>query len=134
MEIRVESIRGVRFRVTARGHEVVCDQPVDNGGTNAGMSPPEFLLASLGTCAAYYAAEYLRARNLSQEGLAVRVRAEKDSAPARLSHFQVDVDAPELPDPRHQEGMERAVKGCLIHNTLLHAPTIEVAVHAPVTI
>ena len=41
------------------------------------MTPPEFMLASLGACAGYYAAEYLRARSLSTEGLEVRVTAEK---------------------------------------------------------
>jgi hypothetical protein len=34
---------------------------------------------------------------------------------------------PEL-DPRHEEGILRAVKACLIHNTLLHAPAIETVV------
>jgi hypothetical protein len=28
-------------------------------------------------------------------------------------------------DPRHHEGVLRAVKLCLVHNTLLHPPAIE---------
>ncbi len=133
METTVDWAGGVRFIARTRGHEVVCDQPEDNGGTDAGMSPPEFLLASLGTCAASYAAEYLRARKLPQEGPRVRVRAEKASQPSRLSRFSVSVELPPLDDPRHIEGVERAVKRCLIHNTLLHAPQIDVAIEAPVT-
>ena len=39
------------------------------------MAPPEFLLASLGTCADFYAAQYLRARSLPAEGLTVKVVA-----------------------------------------------------------
>ena len=35
------------------------------------MTPPELFLASLGTCAAYYAAEYLNARDLPADGLEV---------------------------------------------------------------
>ena len=31
----------------ARGHRLVCDQPRENGGADAGLTPPEFLLASL---------------------------------------------------------------------------------------
>jgi len=49
----------------------ICDQPQENGGTDAGMTPPEFLLASLGACEALYAAEYLRSRNLAKTGLSV---------------------------------------------------------------
>jgi hypothetical protein len=32
-------------------------------------------------------------------------------------------------DPHHQAGILRAVKACLIHNTLLHAPEIETVVN-----
>jgi uncharacterized OsmC-like protein len=46
----------VWFEASARGHRVVCDQPPDNGGSDRGMTPPEYLLVSLGTCAGFYAA------------------------------------------------------------------------------
>ena len=48
------------------------------------MTPPEFLLASLGTCAGFYAAQFLKNHGLSQKGLEVVVKAEKAAAPARL--------------------------------------------------
>jgi hypothetical protein len=38
------------------------------------------------------------------------------------------VIAPGL-DPHHEAGILRAVKACLIHNTLLHAPEIETVVN-----
>jgi len=41
------------------------------------------------------------------------------------------VTAPEL-DPQHQAGILRAVKLCLIHNTLLTAPAIDIVLTAPV--
>ncbi len=116
---------GVQFEVNARGHRVVCDQPTDNGGANAGMAPPEFLLASLGTCAAFYAAQYLKTRLLPADGLEVHVSAEKATGPARLASFRIDVRVPNLADPKHQEGVLRAAKSCLIHNTLMQPPQIE---------
>ncbi len=88
------------------------------------MSPPEFLLVSLGTCVGFYAAQYLRARSLPTEGLEVRVTAEKATQPARLDSFRIEVAVPEL-ELRHQEGVLRAAKACLVHNTLLHPPQIE---------
>jgi len=89
------------------------------------------MLASLGTCAGFYAAEYLRTRGLSAEGLEVRVTAEKASAPARLASFRIEVTVPDL-DPQHEAGVLRAVKACLIHNTLMHTPTIEIALETRV--
>ena len=128
MELIVKHPENVKFAVQARGHEVVCHQPPDNAGTDAGMTPPEFLLASLGTCAGFYAAQHLRTRSLPTEGLEVRVSAEKALGPARLASFQIEVSVPEIAE-RHKEGVLRAVKSCLIHNTLLNSPEIGIAVH-----
>jgi len=93
------------------------------------MTPPEFLLASLATCAGYYAAEYLKIRALLCEGLAVRVETEKAAQPARLASFRIEVTTSAL-DERDQADVLRAVKRCLIHNTLLNAPQIDVALNA----
>jgi uncharacterized OsmC-like protein len=93
------------------------------------MSPPELLLASLGTCAAFYAAQYLRARSLATDGLEVRVSAEKAMGPARLATFHIEIRVPGLEDEKHRVGVLRAAKSCLIHNTLLQPPKIELALN-----
>src|ERR1035438_6894894 len=98
MEVLAQYLEDSKFEVAARGHRVICDQPVDNGGSDAGMSPPEFLLASLATCAAYYAAQYLKARKLPAQDLKVRVSAEKATQPARLASFHIEVTVPGLDD------------------------------------
>ena len=127
METTVRFLDGVRFEAEARGHTVLCDQPFENGGQDSGMTPPEFLLASLGTCAGYYALQYLRARQLKTAGLVVKVEAGKAAQPARMDNFRILIEVPGMDDPRHRDGVIRAAKNCLIHNTMLHAPSIEIA-------
>lgn len=128
MEVIAQHIGNSKFAVQARGHRIICDQPAENGGEDQGMTPPELLLSSLATCAAYYAAQYLKTRNVTVEDLLVRVSAEKALAPARLAKFQIEVLAPGL-DERHKAGILRAAQACLIHNTLLAHPSIEVVVN-----
>jgi len=130
MEVTASYLSDTKFEVAARGHRLISDQPVDNGGADAGPTPPEFLLASLASCAAYYAAQYLKARQLPSAGLQVRVTTEKAQQPARLASFRIEITAPGL-DDRHQAGVLRAAKACLVHNTLLSQPAIEIAVAAP---
>lgn len=125
MNIKVTYDEQVRFVAEARGHKVFSDQPLTSGGTDKGMTPPELLLASLGTCAAHYAVEYLRARNLPAIGIEISVDAEKVLFPARLDKFRIRIDGLHV-DERHREGVLRAAKKCLIHNTLLQIPEIEV--------
>ncbi|HEV3330872.1 MAG TPA: OsmC family protein [Bryobacteraceae bacterium] len=129
MELTVKALGNVSFSASTRGHSVVCDQPVEQGGADQGMTPPEFLLAALGTCAGYYAVQYLKARSLDCPDLEIKVSAEKASQPARLASFRIELLAPSL-DPRHETGLFRAVEKCLIHNTLLHKPSIEIAVRS----
>jgi len=129
MEVEILHRGQVKFEAVARGHRVICDQPPANGGADTGMTPPEFLLVSLGTCAGFYAAQYLKARSLPADGLKIKVAAEKAAQPARLGRFQIEVTVPQL-DPQHQAGILRAVKSCLIHNTLLNAPAIDIVLNS----
>lgn len=130
MEVTIKHLGAVQFEIQARQHRIASDQPTENGGFDEGMTPPELLLASLGSCAAYYAAEYLRKRGLATEGTRVRVHAEKVPNPARVDNIQIEVELPVSCGERDREGVDRAVHHCLIHNTLLHPPKIEIAIHA----
>lgn len=131
MEVNVEYLGAVQFEVKARNHTIICDQPEQDGGFDEGMTPPEFLLASLRTCAGYYAAEYLRTRQLPTAGMRIRVTAEKAKSPARLFSFRIEVHLPAMLDDRRREGVFRAVHSCLIHTTLLNPPKIELEIITP---
>lgn len=130
MEVLIEHLGSVQFRVQARQHEITSDQPPENGGFDEGMTPPELFLASLGACAGFYAAQYLKKRKLASEGTRVRVTAEKLLGPARLDNFRIEVEVPLGISEEHRKGVEDAVHHCLIHNTLLQPPKITIHIHA----
>ncbi|HYA96439.1 MAG TPA: OsmC family protein [Terriglobales bacterium] len=130
MEVTVEHLGDVQFEIKARQHTIACDQPPENGGFDEGMTPPELLLAALGSCAGYYAAQYMRKHKLQGAGTRVRVSAEKKKNPARMDNFRIEVEAPVGLDAEQRKGVEEAVHHCLIHNTLLHPPQIAVQVKA----
>jgi len=130
MEIQVEHLGGVQFEIRARQHIIASDQPAENGGFDEGMTPPELFLASLGSCAGFYAAQYLRKRKLATEGTIVRVTADKVTGPARLDNLRITLEVPSELSPQDLEGVQEAVHHCLIHNTLLHPPKISIDVGA----
>jgi len=131
MEVKVTHLDGVRFSIQSRSHTVLCDQPAENGGEDAGMTPPEFLLASLASCAGFYAIQYLKTRKLAETGVEVSVTADKIRPPARLGNFNIRVTCPVPLTPEQHEGLMRSVKSCLIHNTLLHTPEISIELEVP---
>ena len=113
-----------------RSHSILCDQPADNGGEDTGMTPPELMLASLGSCAAFYAVQYLKARNLAESGVEVSVNADKLMRPARLGNFRIHVTCPVALTEEQAEGMMRSVHHCLIHQTLLSPPDVKIELAA----
>ena len=131
LEVNVVHLGEVQFEIEARGHKLVSDQPVAEGGYDEGITPPELLLASLGSCAAYYAADYLKRQKLATEGTRVRVTAEKKKNPGRLDDFRIEVDAPAVLTAMQNAGLRNAVERCLVHNTLTHPPNIEIVLQQP---
>jgi putative redox protein len=126
MQVHITQSGNVSFTIQARTHTLVSDQPAENGGEDSGMTPPELLLASLGSCAAYYALQYLKTRGLADSGVEVSVTAETLKSPARLGDFRVAVICPVTLTPDQEQGMLRSVHQCLVHNTLLSAPKVAI--------
>ena len=126
MEVKITHLDKVKFAIHSRSHSIICDQPTENGGEDSGMTPPELLLASLGSCAAFYAVQYLNTRNLAETGVEVTVTAEKLKQPARVGNFRVHVVCPVSLTEEQTEGLMRSVHHCLVHNTLLTPPEIAI--------
>jgi uncharacterized OsmC-like protein len=127
MELTIKYLGGHRFETLAGRHRLTSDQPLENNGSDNGATPPELFLFALASCAGYYAAAYLNARALPAEHLEVHVAGAKGDRPARFTAITLDVLAPGL-NKHHRDGLLRAVESCLISNTLLHPPTLEVNV------
>ena len=126
MEVKITHLDRAKFAIQSRSHTILCDQPAENGGEDCGMTPPELLLSSLGSCAAFYAVQYLRTRNLAKTGVEVTVTAEKLKQPARVGNFHVNVLCPISLTEEQTEGLMRSVHHCLVHNTLLSPPEIKI--------
>jgi uncharacterized OsmC-like protein len=133
MEVVVEHLGAVQFEIKTRQHTIIADQPLDGGGDDEGMTPPELLLASLGSCAAFYAVDYLKRQGILPEGVKTRVTADKVKGPFRLDNFKIEVEVARELSEEQLKGLEEAVHRCLIHNTLLHPPTIALEINTLVT-
>ena len=127
MEVKITHLDQVKFAIHSRSHSILCDQPAENGGKDSGMTPPEFLLASLGSCAAFYAVQYLRTRNLDDtwRGSLRDCREAEAACPARQFPHPCCLPCARSLKSR-TKGLMRSVHHCLVHNTLLTPPEIEI--------
>ena len=117
-----------RFAIQIRSHRLVVDQTPRGGGDDAGPEPIELLGAALGSCIAYYVAEFCRARSISSEGMVVSVQQHTAKDPHRVTEFAVAVSLPASFPPRYVEMVERVARSCPAHNTLAHGASVAVSV------
>ena len=71
---------GFATRIETRGLTALADEPIDEGGTNMGMTPKELLLGALGACAAITAKMYAQRKGWALEGVEVNVSTERFKA------------------------------------------------------
>ena len=71
------------------------------------MPPPELLLATLGSCAAFYASQYQRTFKLATEGTRVHISADKVKEPvARRDNVRIEVETPLELMGQHRAGVD----------------------------
>lgn len=73
-----ELAEGYRATVNIRDFSLTADEPPSIGGTDAGPTPVELVLASLGTCQEIVYATYARILGIPLEGVAVHAEGRLD--------------------------------------------------------
>ncbi len=131
-EIQVRFEEGDRYRVRVRGHELVVDQPVEDGGADAGPSPTELFVAGLASCVAFYAGRYLHRHGLSADGLAVACGFSFASdRPARVAEISIDVTLPVGFPEERRAALAAVVEHCTVHNSIRSAPEVRIDLVTP---
>jgi uncharacterized OsmC-like protein len=126
----IQSAAKVGSRVRIGSHDLIFDQPSSvAGGEDRGPSPLDVLVVSVGACAHYFAAAYLHARGIPTTDLTVELESEKERAPApRIGRIAITVRVPAGLSEKQIAGIELAVKRCPAYGTLVHPPSVEIAV------
>jgi putative redox protein len=99
---------------TDDGHTIVVDEPVSDGGTDAGPSPTRLLAASLASCTAITIEMYGRRKGWDLTGLEVEVAGERDE----VTHFDIVIRVPGEVDPSREKQILAVASKCPVHGML----------------
>lgn len=127
MEVRFPG--GLKVEAVYRDRVIPTDQPERAGGDGSAPTPFDLFLASIATCAGYYALTFCQQRDLSTEGLALTMDTVRDPELRRITRIDLRLRVPEgFPEKYHQAIM-RAMDQCAVKRHILEAPefTVEVA-------
>lgn len=134
MKYEVSFPGGVKVAATAAGHTVVTDQPVAAGGEGTAMAPFDLFMASLATCAGFYALRFCQERNLSTDGLGVTLESVKDVEKKRVGTVRIEVRLPNDFPEKYHDAITRAVDLCAVKRHVIEPPAFEVAVRPASTV
>jgi ribosomal protein S12 methylthiotransferase accessory factor len=117
---------GVRIETTVGTHTIVTDQPAVHGGRDEGPSPYDLFLASIATCAGYYAAAFCASRKLATTGMALALEVTDDETTHLPRELTVHLTLPDGFPEQYKAAILRAVENCKVKKSLAAAPRTSV--------
>ncbi len=113
-----------RTEVRAGKHLVLADEPTDAGGTDLGMDPNSFFLASLGTCTAITLRMYADRKNWEVDRIKVSLTLDiVKSEQQQTTHIKRHISIEGQISAEQKERMLEIADHCPMHK-LLNNPVI----------
>jgi ribosomal protein S12 methylthiotransferase accessory factor len=128
MEIRFPG--GKRVDALHEGFWIRTDQPVAKGGGGSAPTPFDLFLASIGTCAGFYALAFCEQRNLDSEGLTLELSLRRDPEGHRVARIRIEIGLPPAFPEKYRNAILRAVDQCAVKRHLVEPPEFEVVASA----
>lgn len=116
---------GVQVNAHYKGFEIATDQPVSSGGENSAPSPFDFFLASLGTCAGFFALRFCQQRELPTNGMRLELTSVRNPETKRLDRVAITLFLPQDFPEKYRSAIIRATDQCAVKKALLDPPEIE---------
>ncbi len=118
-----------RQEIVVGGHHLTGDEPVEAGGTDAGPSPHELLLAALGSCTSMTVRAYARRKGWDLRHVEVRITGERVGEVFQM-HRRIQLEG--TLDAEQRTRLLEIAGRCPVHRTLTGEVQIESALDAPV--
>jgi ribosomal protein S12 methylthiotransferase accessory factor len=125
---------GLAVAARFRGHEILTDQPRRAGGADAWPPPFDLFLASIGTCAGFYALRFCQLRGIDTEGLAARLEPLRDPETHRVARIRIELELPPEFPQKYRSAILRAIHQCAVKQHILEPPEFDIALREPVPV
>ena len=126
-EVIVHSLGNLRQEIDAGAHTFYADEPADAGGDDAGPTPYDLLLASVGACTSMTLLMYARRKAWPLEDVEVRLSHHRDYArdcadcettPVQIDQIERRITLKGDLDQSQRERLLEIAEKCPVHRTL----------------
>ncbi len=128
MSLTVSFKGGTKFDIVSRRHRVVTDQPIEDGGTDEGMSPVELFVGSLAGCVGYFVARHCARHGIPSDGLTIEADWSMAEQPHRVGSVAMTLRLPAALTPAQEERLLKVAHGCTVHQSLAVPPDVKITV------
>jgi len=104
--------------LSSKGDTLITHGPAKYGGEDEKFSPPDLLLASLGSCILTVMGIYAAQLGVDLEGASVACSGQMQTNPRRFSQIDVEVRLPSNHPDSVKKTLERAALNCPVHQSL----------------
>jgi putative redox protein len=125
-EIKIVFGGGLKVDAVIRDRVIGTDQPVSDGGGGTAPTPFDLFLASLATCAGYYALAFCIGRKISTEGLALSLVTEKETGAKTIGRMTIRIGLPSGFPEKYKDAIVKAVDSCAVKAHINHPPVFDV--------
>jgi uncharacterized OsmC-like protein len=128
-KIFIVSFPGGKKVVAQTGDRLIAtDQSVESGGEGAAPEPFTLFLASLATCAGYYALQFCLSRDISTTGMSCRAVFSYDEKERRYTSVRIALKLPDGFPDKYRDAIVRAMDSCAVKKHLMQPPKFELSV------
>ncbi|MFO0700823.1 MAG: OsmC family protein [Nitrospira sp.] len=117
---------GTRYDITSGKHRIVTDQPVEDGGQDAGMSPVELYVGSVASCIGYFVGQFCGRHGISQEGLSINAEWTMAEGPHRVGRIDIGIHLPHRLTAELKVRLLKVAHGCTVHQSIAVTPTLDI--------
>lgn len=117
------------FESKVGNHSILIDVPPAMGGSDRSPTPPEFFVASLGSCVAAFVANYCHQVGIDSRDMSVDVTFDKAEDPTRLVNLKVQINLPYGDVEKREKAILRVAEHCPVHETMETLQGVEITLN-----
>ncbi|MDH4079621.1 MAG: OsmC family protein [Nitrospira sp.] len=117
---------GTRYDIVSGQHRVITDQPAEDGGRDAGMSPVELFVGSVASCIAYFVGQFCGRHGIDRDGLSVDAEWGMAERPHRVGRIDIEIHVPHRVTAEQRERLLKVAHACTVHQAIAVTPIITI--------
>ena len=122
MSMQISFPGGVAVAAQIGEFSLLTDQPVASGGDNSAPSPYAMFLASIGTCAGFFALRFCQQREIATEGLGLSLDIERDAESRALRTVKIAIQLPAGFPEKYRKAIIKATDQCAVKQAIIAHP------------